>query len=77
LSYPEWFNGRMNMTWIAQWGKSQGQVIARFGNAALIKQHDGRFELLGGSEDDRTEAKEWISLFMNEAAPLFRNRQAT
>jgi hypothetical protein len=69
----------MNMTWITALGRSQGTVIARFGNAALIKHTDGRFELKGGSEDDRTSAKEWISMFMNEAAPLFppvQERQA-
>jgi hypothetical protein len=43
------------------------EVIARFGQAALIKQSDGTWQLKGGSEEDRLSAREWISLFMHEA----------
>jgi hypothetical protein len=38
-------------------------VIARFGRARLIEREDGRAELNGASPSERTEAKEWISLF--------------
>ena len=61
----------MNMTWIASLLSQKGQLIARFGGASLIKQPDGRYELQGGSAVDHTEAKEWISLFMQDAAPVF------
>lgn len=43
--------------------------IARFGQASLVTGSDGRIELRGGSRSDRTEAKEWISLFMHDAVP--------
>lgn len=44
-------------------------LVARFGRAKLLSRADGRVELRGGSNADRTEAKEWISLFMHDAVP--------
>jgi hypothetical protein len=44
-------------------------LIARFGQAKLVSRADGRVELRGGSNADRTEAREWISLFMHDAVP--------
>ncbi len=41
-------------------------LIARFGAARLFERPDGRAELRGGGEDQRTEAKEWLSLFEHE-----------
>ena len=38
-------------------------LIACFGAARLLERPDGRAELHGGSGADRTEAKEWLSLF--------------
>jgi len=46
-----------------------GNLIAHFGNARLVAGADGRVELCGGTDSDRTEAKEWISLFMHDAVP--------
>jgi hypothetical protein len=43
------------------------EVIAQFGQADLIKQPNGTWQLKGGSEEDRLSAREWISLFMHEA----------
>lgn len=45
---------------------NEGEVIARFGEAALIRLPDGNWQLKGSSHDDRSTAKEWISLFMGE-----------
>jgi hypothetical protein len=42
-------------------------LIASFGQAQLVARADGRVELRGGSNADKAEAKEWISLFMHEA----------
>jgi hypothetical protein len=42
-------------------------LVACFGQARLLNCADGRMELRGGSDADRTDAKEWISLFMHEA----------
>jgi hypothetical protein len=44
-------------------------LVARFGRAKLLARADGRVELRGGSEADRAEAREWISLFMHDAVP--------
>jgi hypothetical protein len=33
---------------------------------------DGKLELKDGSPEDRTAAKEWISLFMHDAVPRVR-----
>jgi hypothetical protein len=46
--------------------KDNGEVIARFGDAQLIRFLDGRMELRGGSNDDRTAAREWMSMFWHE-----------
>jgi hypothetical protein len=42
-------------------------VVAAWGEAQLIKYLDGKVELKGGSNGDRIEAREWISLFWHEA----------
>jgi hypothetical protein len=42
------------------------RILNRFGQAPLIQRADGKHELLGGSEEDYTEAKEWVSLFAHE-----------
>lgn len=47
--------------------KEDGQLIARFGSAALIQKRRGSCLLRGGSRSDKIEAREWISLFMHEA----------
>ena len=47
--------------------KDEGEVVASWGQAQLIKHLDGRTELRGGSDQDRAEAKGWMSLFWHEA----------
>jgi hypothetical protein len=42
------------------------KIINHFGNALLVQRTDGKHELVGGSDDDCTAAKEWISLFAHE-----------
>jgi hypothetical protein len=51
--------------------KNSVRVLLRFGRADLVTVHNGRLELRGGTSADRTEAKEYISLFMHEAVPKF------
>ena len=41
-------------------------LIIRFGAARLFERPDGRAELRGGADLERTEAKEWVSLFAHE-----------
>ena len=47
--------------------KDEGEVVAAWGEARLIKNLDGKTELKGGSKEDRLAAHEWISLFWHEA----------
>ncbi len=47
--------------------EDEGEVVATWGQAQLIRYLDGKLELRGGSDQDRTEAKEWLSLFWHEA----------
>jgi hypothetical protein len=47
--------------------KDEGEIIARFGDAQLIRFLDGKMGLRGGSNDDRTVAREWMSMFSQEA----------
>ena len=47
--------------------KDEGEVIASWGEAKLVKFLDGRLELKGGSKEHHREAREWISLFGHEA----------
>ena len=47
--------------------RDEGEVIASWGQARLIKYLDGKLELKGGSKDDRIEAREWISMFLTDA----------
>jgi hypothetical protein len=45
-------------------------LIACFGAARLFERPDGRAELRGGTDTDRTEAKAWLSLFEHETVLL-------
>ena len=53
--------------------RHEGEVIACFGDARLIKTLAGNWELKGGSQDDHREAKEWISLFIHEVVVAYRH----
>jgi hypothetical protein len=42
------------------------RILNRFGKAWLIKRVNGKHELVGGTADDCTDAKEWASLSAHE-----------
>ena len=46
--------------------RPSGRIIQEFGEAKLVRQPDGKHELIGGSTADVAEAKEWVSLFAHE-----------
>jgi hypothetical protein len=55
--------------------KDEGEVLASWGEAKLVKRLDGKLELKGGSKEDRGQAREWISMFWHEAVVRrFKNR---
>ena len=45
-----------------------GETLATFGDARLVKYLNGKIGLLGVSRDDRADAREWCSLFLHEAS---------
>jgi len=47
--------------------KDEGELIASWGEARLINYLDGKLVLKGGSKEDRIAAREWISMFLNNA----------
>jgi hypothetical protein len=57
--------------------RDEGEVVAHFGEARLIKYLDGKVELRGGSKADRLAAKEWISMFWHEAVVSEARASAT
>jgi hypothetical protein len=46
--------------------RAEGEEIASFGQARLVKYLDGKYKLCGGSREDRLAAKEWISMFCHD-----------
>lgn len=46
---------------------SEGETIASFGDARLVKNLNGKFRLIGGTSNDRAAAREWCSHFLHEA----------
>lgn len=59
---------RMKLNLLAWRKRDEGETLAQFGEARLIKRLTGKIELIGGSADDRTAAREYVSLFLHEAA---------
>ena len=47
--------------------RDEGELVASWGEARLIKYLDGKLVLKGGSREDRIAVREWISLFWHEA----------
>jgi hypothetical protein len=73
MSDPVGYAGRMKNR-IMQWLGPAERVIVRFGEARLVDKENGMVELRGGTASDRTAAKEWVSLFMQEAVLTFTRR---
>ena len=48
-------------------GRQRGELIASWGDAELVRHFDGRYELRGGTPEDRQAAREWISMFLHQA----------
>ncbi|HKX62260.1 MAG TPA: hypothetical protein VJS65_10455 [Verrucomicrobiae bacterium] len=58
-------------SWTGRGETGAGEVISQFGEAVLVRM-DGRIVLRGGSMADRTEALEWLSMFMPEAVATLK-----
>ncbi|MDB6027678.1 MAG: hypothetical protein JWM68_3901 [Verrucomicrobiales bacterium] len=47
------------------------ELIAFFDSARLIKTLAGKFELHGGTEEDKKQAKAWTAIFLAESNVTF------
>ena len=50
---------------------NRSRTIMLFGRAKLVRTAEGKLVLEGATKDEQTEAKEYISMFMQEAAVSF------
>jgi hypothetical protein len=63
--------------------KTQPCTLVSFGRANLVRIGGGNYELRGGSDDEFTAAKEWVSLFLHEAClercdgPILHRRETS
>jgi len=44
----------------------KNEAMAHFGEARIVKTLDDKYELVGGSEQDRNNAMDWVTLFCPE-----------
>ena len=52
------------------------RLIRQFGQAKLVRLPNGQHELIGGSDADRSDAFEWVSLFAHEIVFTHYHREA-
>jgi len=45
--------------------RNERELVAGFGEARLVKTLDCKYELCGGSHEDRQAAREWIAMFFH------------
>jgi len=50
-------------------GECRAEIVARFGDAQIVKHLDGRLEICGGSDQDKFQAHDWMRKFL-AVAPL-------
>ena len=66
MSDPLLHTGRMKLNRLTWFPTNETELIARFGDARLVRHLDGRHELIGGTLDDLAAAREWCSLFAHD-----------
>ena len=54
---------KLNLLW--QMRNQDGELLASFGGAQLVKHLDGTCEIRGGSPEERDEARDWVALFLH------------
>jgi hypothetical protein len=64
--------GRMKTSQLLGFERDEGELVATFGDARLVKKFDKKLEIIGGSEDDRLAALEWCSMFLRQSRLLAR-----
>jgi hypothetical protein len=73
LSYPLCHDAPMKMNLLDWLKQDEGETMARFGEAKLVKRLNGKIELVGGTPEDRADAREWCSLFLHESVLAARS----
>ena len=58
--------GGMKLTNSSWFSLATVETMARFGTASLVRNLDGRHELIGGTPSEHSAAREWCSLFAPE-----------
>ena len=67
MSYPDCQNRGMKLMQRLQQRLNRSEKIVRqFGQAKLIRQPEGRHELVGGTAEDRANARDYIAFFQHE-----------
>ena len=68
MSYPACHaTGMKNRNHAPAIKTNRSYTVMLFGQAKLIQTAEGKLKLKGATRDERTEAKEFISLFMHDA----------
>jgi hypothetical protein len=63
MSYPLGHSARMKLNKLSWFKQAEGETIAAFGSARLMRNLDGRYTLVGGTPAERAAAHDWCSLF--------------
>jgi hypothetical protein len=66
MSYHPRHAGLMKLTNFLWLVLAPFEIIARFGSAKVVRNLDGRHELIGGTPEEYYAAHEWCSLFAPE-----------
>ncbi len=66
MSDPPCQDDPMKLNHLYWFTKHEEEIIARFGDARLIRHLDGQHELVGGTPDDLVAAREWCSLYARD-----------
>ena len=54
--------------------RMEPELIATFGDAQIVKHLNGKVEVRGGTERDRTDAHAWMKEFNVQSTPLTLRR---
>ncbi len=57
---------RFQISSFSLFGGAYRQIVAVFGTSRLVRNQNGRHELVGGTADDYAATREWCSLFAHE-----------
>ena len=45
-------------------GERRAEIVASFGDAQIVKHYDGRLEICGGSDQEKSLAHDWMKKFL-------------